>query len=64
MTSTTVAVSQTQSLAAIRNFIRASISCITYARGLCNDSAFESKPFLGFELKHMVPKTLEAKTLS
>lgn len=64
MTSTIAAVSQNQSLAAIRNFVRASISCITFARGLCSDSSYETRPFLGMELNHMVPASTEAITMS
>lgn len=64
MTSTVAAVTQAQSLAAIRNFIRASVSCITYSRGLCSDDSFERRPFLGIELRHMVPITSEALAIS
>ncbi|CAM43876.1 conserved hypothetical protein [Leishmania braziliensis MHOM/BR/75/M2904] len=64
MTSTVAAVSQTQSLAAIRNFVRASVSCITYARGLCSDNAFEQRPFLGLPLRQLIPSTTESITIS
>ncbi|KAG5489985.1 hypothetical protein JKF63_00104 [Porcisia hertigi] len=64
MTSTVTAVSQIQSLAAIRNFVRASVSCITYARGLCSDNAFEQRPFLGLPLHHLIPSTTESITIS
>ncbi|KAG5463941.1 hypothetical protein LSCM1_00114 [Leishmania martiniquensis] len=64
MTSTVTAVNQTQSLAAIRNFVRASVSCITYARGLCSDNAFEQRPFLGLPLRQLIPSTTESITIS
>ncbi|CBZ25954.1 conserved hypothetical protein [Leishmania mexicana MHOM/GT/2001/U1103] len=64
MTSTITAVNQTQSLAAIRNFVRASVSCITYARGLCSDNAFEQRPFLGLPLRQLIPSTTESITIS
>ncbi|CAG9583629.1 conserved hypothetical protein [Leishmania major strain Friedlin] len=64
MTSTVTAVNQTQSLAAIRNFVRASVSCITYARGLCSDNAYEQRPFLGLPLRQLIPSTTESITIS
>ncbi|CBZ38555.1 hypothetical protein, conserved [Leishmania donovani] len=64
MTSTVTAVNQTQSLAAIRNFVRASVSCITYARGLCSDNAYEQRPFLGLPLRQLIPSTTESVTIS
>lgn len=63
MTSTLTTVSQAQSLAAIRNFVRASVSLIAYARGLCHESSFESRQLLGLEVKTMVPSTNAAKSL-
>lgn len=64
MTTTVAAVTQAQSLAAIRNFVRASVSCITFARGLCNDDSFEQRPFLGMQLQYMTPTSPEAVTIS
>lgn len=64
MTSTVTAVNQAQSLAAIRNFVRASVSCITYARGLCSDNAFEQRPFLGIPLRQLIPSTPESVMIS
>ncbi|KAK7201727.1 HORMA domain containing protein [Novymonas esmeraldas] len=64
MTSTVAAVNQTQSLAAIRNFVRASVSCITYARGLCSDNAFERRAFLGLPLRQLIPSTTESVAIS
>ncbi|CAD2214204.1 hypothetical protein AGDE_02835 [Angomonas deanei] len=64
MTSTEISVSQTQSLAAIRNFIRASVSCIAYSRGLCRDDAFDDRPFLGHPIKHMLLNSTESSTIS
>lgn len=64
MTSTVAAVSQTQSLAAIRNFVRVSVSSIAYARGLCSENSFEQRPFLGLPLQHMVPSSPESLAIS
>ncbi|KPA79999.1 hypothetical protein ABB37_05031 [Leptomonas pyrrhocoris] len=64
MTATVTAVNQTQSLAAIRNFVRAAVSFITYARGLCNDNAYAQRPFLGLPLRQLIPSTTESVTIS
>lgn len=64
MTSTVAAITQNQSLAAVRNLIRAAVSCITYSRGLCSESSFEEKPFIGMDIKQLVPSSTEAITIS
>ncbi|KPI86758.1 hypothetical protein ABL78_4175 [Leptomonas seymouri] len=64
MTTTITAVNQTQSLAAVRNFVRAAVSCITYARGLCSDNAYERRAFLGLPLRQLIPSTTESLTIS
>ena len=64
MTTTVTAVSQAQSLAAIRNFVRAAVSFITYTRGLCSDNAYEQRPFLGLPLRQLIPSTPESITIS
>jgi hypothetical protein len=64
MSTTVTAVNYTQSLAAIRNFVRAAVSFITYARGLCSDNAYEQRPFLGLPLRQLIPSTKESIALS
>ncbi|RNF17901.1 HORMA domain containing protein [Trypanosoma conorhini] len=64
MTSTATEVTQVQSLAAIRNFIRVAVSCVTYLRGLCNDESYQPRQFLGLQLKQLVRSSPEADVIS
>lgn len=64
MTSTATEVTQVQSLAAIRNFIRVAVSCVTYLRGLCSDESYQPRQFLGLQLKQLVRSSPEADVIS
>ncbi|KEG14982.1 HORMA domain containing protein [Trypanosoma grayi] len=64
MTSTAAEVTQVQSLAAIRNFIRVAVSCVTYLRGLCSDESYQPRQFLGLQLKQLVRASPEADAIS
>ncbi|ORC93095.1 HORMA domain containing protein [Trypanosoma theileri] len=64
MTSTAAEVTQVQSLAAIRNFIRVAVSCVTYLRGLCSDESYQPRQFLGLQLKQLVRTSPEADAIS
>ncbi|EKF27711.1 hypothetical protein MOQ_008557 [Trypanosoma cruzi marinkellei] len=64
MTSTATEVTQVQSIAAIRNFIRVAVSCVTYLRGLCNDESYQPRQFLGLQLKQLVRSSPEADVIS
>ncbi|EAN77965.1 putative HORMA domain protein [Trypanosoma equiperdum] len=64
MTSTATEVTQTQSLAAVRNFIRVAVSCVTYLRGLCSDESYQPRQFLGLQLKQLVRSSGDAGAIS
>ncbi|KAG8346001.1 HORMA domain [Trypanosoma vivax] len=64
MSATLTEVTQTQSLAAVRNFIRVTVSCVTYLRGLCSDESYQPRQFLGLHLKQLTRTSPEADTIS
>ncbi|EPY21410.1 hypothetical protein STCU_08560 [Strigomonas culicis] len=64
MTSTVQAISQSQSLAAVRNLISFAVSCITYSRGLCSDEDYEERDICGLKIKCMLPISTEASQIS
>lgn len=55
MSTTITSISQAQSLASVRNFLRCAITHIAYIRDLCPDSSFAFKDILGVKMRLLVP---------
>lgn len=55
MSTTITSITQAQSLASVRNFLRCAITHIAYVRDLCPDSSFAFKDILGVKMRLLVP---------